>query len=224
MVRQTLQETLHREVLRKILLLQSWVRTALERRHFLQLRRAAVAIQACWRSYSARRALERTQAAVCLQAAWRGYRQRRAYHRWCQSIIRLQSLCRGHLQRRRWVAGCCLLRWLGPGDRNPSRAQGLFKDVSSLPGGHPQDPTGLASPHSMSCLGVGAALHSGTLWPLCILSLPPQEQPCPAWAPPPSPQVGTLLLGRESLLPVPSVQGLPEVPPHRHRAQHTAGL
>ncbi|XP_063084153.1 unconventional myosin-IXb isoform X3 [Cavia porcellus] len=100
MVRQTLQETLHREVLRKILLLQSWVRTALERRHFLQLRRAAVAIQACWRSYSARRALERTQAAVCLQAAWRGYRQRRAYHRWCQSIIRLQSLCRGHLQRR----------------------------------------------------------------------------------------------------------------------------
>ena len=41
------------------------------------------------------------QAAVFLQAAWRGYRQRAAYQRQRQSIIRLQSLCRGHLQRKR---------------------------------------------------------------------------------------------------------------------------
>nr|XP_058918687.1 unconventional myosin-IXb isoform X2 [Kogia breviceps] len=98
--RQALQETLHREVVRKILLLQSWFRMVLERRHFLQMRRAAVTIQACWRSYRVRRALERTQAAVYLQAAWRGYRQRAAYQLQRQSIIRLQSLCRGHLQRR----------------------------------------------------------------------------------------------------------------------------
>ncbi|XP_005409566.1 PREDICTED: unconventional myosin-IXb isoform X3 [Chinchilla lanigera] len=97
--RQALQETLHREVVRKILLLQSWFRAVLERRHFLQARRAAVAIQACWRSYRARRALARTRAAVCLQAAWRGYRQCKAYRCQRQSIIRLQSLCRGHLQR-----------------------------------------------------------------------------------------------------------------------------
>ncbi|XP_028338850.1 unconventional myosin-IXb isoform X2 [Physeter macrocephalus] len=98
--RQALQETLHREVVRKILLLQSWFRMVLERRHFLQMRRAAVTIQACWRSYRVRRALERTQAAVYLQAAWRSYRQRAAYQLQRQSIIRLQSLCRGHLQRR----------------------------------------------------------------------------------------------------------------------------
>ncbi|XP_052498800.1 unconventional myosin-IXb isoform X2 [Budorcas taxicolor] len=98
--RQALQETLHREVVRKILLLQSWFRMVLERRHFLQTRRAAITIQACWRSYRVRRALERTQAAVFLQAAWRGYRQRAAYRRQRQSIIRLQSLCRGHLQRK----------------------------------------------------------------------------------------------------------------------------
>ncbi|XP_006898382.1 PREDICTED: LOW QUALITY PROTEIN: unconventional myosin-IXb [Elephantulus edwardii] len=98
--RQALQETLHREVVRKILLLQSWFRMVLERRHFLQMKRAAVTIQACWRSYRVRRALERTQAAVFLQAAWRGYRQRTAYRRRRQSIIRLQSLCRGHLQRK----------------------------------------------------------------------------------------------------------------------------
>nr|XP_024092541.2 unconventional myosin-IXb isoform X1 [Pongo abelii] len=98
--RQALQETLHREVVRKILLLQSWFRMVLERRHFLQMKRAAVTIQACWRSYRVRRALERTQAAVYLQAAWRGYWQRKLYQRQKQSIIRLQSLCRGHLQRK----------------------------------------------------------------------------------------------------------------------------
>uniref|UniRef100_A0A8D0PHI0 Myosin IXB n=1 Tax=Sus scrofa TaxID=9823 RepID=A0A8D0PHI0_PIG len=98
--RQALQETLHREVVRKILFLQSWFRMVLERRHFLQMRRAAVTIQACWRSYCVRRALERTQAAVYLQAVWRGYRQRAAYQRQRLSIIRLQSLCRGHLQRK----------------------------------------------------------------------------------------------------------------------------
>uniref|UniRef100_G3SAE2 Myosin IXB n=1 Tax=Gorilla gorilla gorilla TaxID=9595 RepID=G3SAE2_GORGO len=98
--RQALQETLHREVVRKILLLQSWFRMVLERRHFLQMKRATVTIQACWRSYRVRRALERTQAAVYLQAAWRGYWQRKLYRRQKQSIIRLQSLCRGHLQRK----------------------------------------------------------------------------------------------------------------------------
>ncbi|OBS58360.1 hypothetical protein A6R68_10489 [Neotoma lepida] len=98
--RQALQERLHGEVLRRILLLQSWFRMVLERRHFLQMKHATLAIQACWRSYRVRRALERTQAAVYLQAAWRGYLQRQAYHRQRCSIIRLQSLCRGHLQRR----------------------------------------------------------------------------------------------------------------------------
>ncbi|XP_019819475.2 unconventional myosin-IXb isoform X11 [Bos indicus] len=98
--RQALQETLHQEVVRKILMLQSWFRMVLERRHFLQMRQAAITIQACWRSYCVRRALERTQAAVFLQAVWRGYRQRAAYQRQRQSIIRLQSLCRGHLQRK----------------------------------------------------------------------------------------------------------------------------
>ncbi|XP_045051604.2 unconventional myosin-IXb isoform X4 [Desmodus rotundus] len=98
--RQALQATLHREVVWKILLLQSWFRMVLERRHFLQMRRAAITIQSCWRSYRVRRALERTQAAVYLQATWRGYRHRVAYRRQRQGIICLQSLCRGYLQRK----------------------------------------------------------------------------------------------------------------------------
>ncbi|KAM8765396.1 unconventional myosin-IXb isoform 18-T18 [Rhynchonycteris naso] len=98
--RQTLQETLHQEVVRKIMLLQSWFRMVLERRHFLQMKRAACTIQACWRSFHVQRTLERTQAAVYLQATWRGYRHRVAYQHQRQSIIRLQSLCRGYLQRK----------------------------------------------------------------------------------------------------------------------------
>ncbi|KAM4888057.1 unconventional myosin-IXb isoform 2-T2 [Thomomys bottae] len=99
-VRQALQETLHREVLRKILLLQSWFRTALERRRFLRARHAALVVQAHWRARQARRARAQARAAVVLQAAWRGFLQRRAFCRRRQSVIRLQSLCRGHLQRR----------------------------------------------------------------------------------------------------------------------------
>ncbi|XP_042526579.1 unconventional myosin-IXb [Dipodomys spectabilis] len=98
--RQALQETLHREVLRKILLLQSWFRAALERRRFLRTRRAARLLQALWRARQARRARARARAAVVLQAAWRGFLQRRAFHLHRQRVIRLQSLCRGHLQRR----------------------------------------------------------------------------------------------------------------------------
>lgn len=43
--RQILQDTLHKEVIRKIILLQSWLRMVLERRRFLRLRQAAVVLQ-----------------------------------------------------------------------------------------------------------------------------------------------------------------------------------
>lgn len=43
--RQILQETLHKEVIRKIILLQSWLRMVLERRRFLRTRQAAIVLQ-----------------------------------------------------------------------------------------------------------------------------------------------------------------------------------
>lgn len=43
--RQLLQDLLHQEVLRRITLLQRWVRSLLCRRHFLSLRHAAITIQ-----------------------------------------------------------------------------------------------------------------------------------------------------------------------------------
>jgi len=43
--RQMLQDTLHKEVMRKIILLQSWLRMVLERRRFLRTRQAAIVLQ-----------------------------------------------------------------------------------------------------------------------------------------------------------------------------------
>ncbi|XP_036619426.1 unconventional myosin-IXb isoform X7 [Trichosurus vulpecula] len=100
--RQILQETLHKEVIRKIILLQSWTRMVLERRHFLQVKQAAITIQAFWRSYRVRRTLAKAEAAAYIQAVWRGYQQRKAYQRLRRSALLLQTAGRGYLQRQRF--------------------------------------------------------------------------------------------------------------------------
>ncbi|XP_039371333.1 unconventional myosin-IXb isoform X9 [Mauremys reevesii] len=100
--RQKLQDTLHKEVIRKIVLLQSWLRMVLERRHFLRMRQATITLQTCWRSYRIRRALERTNAAIYIQSVWRGYRERESYHQQRRRISLVQALVRGHLQRKRF--------------------------------------------------------------------------------------------------------------------------
>lgn len=48
--RQILQDTLHKEVIRKIILLQSWLRMVLERRRFLRTRQAAIVLQVSLRN------------------------------------------------------------------------------------------------------------------------------------------------------------------------------
>ncbi|XP_072457388.1 unconventional myosin-IXb isoform X3 [Notamacropus eugenii] len=100
--RQILQETLHKEVIRKIILLQSWTRMVLERRHFLQVKQAAITIQAFWRSYHVRRILAKAEAAAYIQAFWRGYQKRKAYQRLRRSTLLLQTVGRGYLQRQRF--------------------------------------------------------------------------------------------------------------------------
>ncbi|NXH15725.1 MYO9B protein, partial [Bucco capensis] len=100
--RQVLQDTLHKEVIRKIILLQSWLRMVLERRRFLRTRQAALVLQACWRSRCVRMALQRNNAAVYIQAAWRRYRERKCYLQQKRRICLLQAMVRGHLQRKRF--------------------------------------------------------------------------------------------------------------------------
>ncbi|NXG24959.1 MYO9B protein, partial [Grallaria varia] len=100
--RQILQDTLHKEVIRKIILLQSWLRMVLERRRFLRTRQAAVVLQACWRARCVRMALQRNNAATEIQAAWRRYRERKRFLQHRRRVCLLQALVRGHLQRKRY--------------------------------------------------------------------------------------------------------------------------
>ncbi|XP_053906200.1 unconventional myosin-IXb isoform X4 [Cuculus canorus] len=100
--RQMLQDTLHKEVIRKIILIQSWLRMVLERRRFLRTRQAAIVLQACWRSRCVRMVLQRNSAAVYIQSAWRRYRERKRYLQQKRRICLLQAMVRGHLQRKRF--------------------------------------------------------------------------------------------------------------------------
>ncbi|XP_044311862.1 unconventional myosin-IXb isoform X2 [Varanus komodoensis] len=101
-VRQVLQDTLHREVIQKIITLQSWLRMVLDRRRFLRARQAAITLQACWRAFCVRRALERERAAVCIQSVWRGHREQKSFRKQRGRVCLLQALVRGHLQRKRF--------------------------------------------------------------------------------------------------------------------------
>ncbi|XP_069505320.1 unconventional myosin-IXb isoform X3 [Ambystoma mexicanum] len=98
--RQKLQDTLHKEVIRKIVLLQSWFRMVVARRHYLRMRQAAITIQRCWRSYIDWRI--KHNAAAYIQAIWRGYKQLKKYQEQRTRIQLLQARCRGHLLRKRF--------------------------------------------------------------------------------------------------------------------------
>uniref|UniRef100_A0A8D0L6U4 Myosin IXB n=1 Tax=Sphenodon punctatus TaxID=8508 RepID=A0A8D0L6U4_SPHPU len=97
--RQVLQDRLHKEVVRKIILLQSWLRMVLERRRFLRMQQAAITLQV----RSGLRVLEeRNNAALYIQLVWRGYREQKSYQQQRRRICLLQALVRGHLQRQRF--------------------------------------------------------------------------------------------------------------------------
>ncbi|XP_020567817.1 unconventional myosin-IXa isoform X4 [Oryzias latipes] len=104
--RQQLQASLHREVLRRIVMLQRRFRARLERKQFARMREAASCIQKWWRSH---RPVEQEDycdpvlqegAALCLQTHWRGYRARQRFRRWRQAALVLQKLWRFQLERR----------------------------------------------------------------------------------------------------------------------------
>ncbi|KAK9519321.1 hypothetical protein VZT92_022059 [Zoarces viviparus] len=97
--RQQLQDTLHKDVMHKIIFLQRWFRGRLQRKDFLDMRQAAILIQRSWRRYCKEE--RRRQAATLIQAVWRGRRQRSENHRQRQGATKIQALVRGHSARRR---------------------------------------------------------------------------------------------------------------------------
>uniref|UniRef100_A0A4W3H8E9 Myosin IXB n=1 Tax=Callorhinchus milii TaxID=7868 RepID=A0A4W3H8E9_CALMI len=109
--RQKLQDTLHKEVMRKIILLQGWFRAVLEKRRFVKMRQAAITIQVCvgWgffplpSSACVRRFLQRNTAAAVIQVSWRRCCRRQKHRQQKRSIQLFQSASRGYLVRRRFV-------------------------------------------------------------------------------------------------------------------------
>ncbi|KAI4892972.1 hypothetical protein NFI96_021862 [Prochilodus magdalenae] len=96
--RQKLQETLHREVMRRILILQRWFRACLTRKHYLMKKKAIITLQRSWRCYHES---TRCRAASVIQSAWRHSHQRAEYLRQRESFQKLQRLKKNSERRRR---------------------------------------------------------------------------------------------------------------------------
>uniref|UniRef100_A0A8C9B436 Unconventional myosin-IXa n=1 Tax=Phocoena sinus TaxID=42100 RepID=A0A8C9B436_PHOSS len=121
--RQHLQDLLHQEVLRRIILLQQWFRVLLCRQHFLHLRQASVIIQRFWRNYLNQKqvrdaavqqdALVMASAATLLQASWRAHLERQRYLELRTAAIVIQQKWREHYRRRHMAAICIQARWKG---------------------------------------------------------------------------------------------------------------
>uniref|UniRef100_A0A8C0JA92 Myosin IXA n=1 Tax=Chelonoidis abingdonii TaxID=106734 RepID=A0A8C0JA92_CHEAB len=119
--RQLLQDLLHQEVLRRITLLQRWFRAILERRHFLNLRQAAVIVQKYWRSYQSRKQAEDSlvdtlpfsNAALVLQAHWRGFVERRRFLQMRDAAFIIQNYWQECSRRRHAAAMCIQGGWRG---------------------------------------------------------------------------------------------------------------
>ncbi|KAL7867047.1 hypothetical protein AOLI_G00148610 [Acnodon oligacanthus] len=97
--RQKLQDTLHKDVMHKIIFLQRWFRAKVQRSYFLQLREAAVFVQRTWRRSCQER---RCRAATLIQAAWRGFKHRTEYRQRRTSVTKIQALVRGQSARKRY--------------------------------------------------------------------------------------------------------------------------
>ncbi|KAM7158953.1 unconventional myosin-IXa isoform 4-T5 [Molossus nigricans] len=129
--RQHLQDLLHQEVLRRIILLQQWFRVLLCRQHFLHLRQASIIIQRFWRNYLnqvrdaavEKDALVMTSAATLLQASWRAHLQRQRYLELRTATIIIQQRWRKHYRQRHMAAICIQARWKGYRERKRYQEQ-----------------------------------------------------------------------------------------------------
>ncbi|KAL6106364.1 myo9a [Pungitius sinensis] len=139
--RQRLQALLHQEVLRRIVTLQRRFRAVLERKRFVDVRRAAFVIQRWWRVRLLRQSsvdsADEEEAAVCLQAAWRSYRERRRFLERRDSALVLQRSWRRRCRRRCAAAVTLQAAWRGSRERRRySRTRGALTRLQAMARGH----------------------------------------------------------------------------------------
>uniref|UniRef100_A0A8C1V121 Myosin IXb n=1 Tax=Cyprinus carpio TaxID=7962 RepID=A0A8C1V121_CYPCA len=93
--RQILQEALHKEVMRSIIILQRWFRACLMRKQYLREREGIITIQRSWRYL---RQSYRSRAAIVIQAAWRRSKERTEYLKKREKLKASQTEL-GHLNK-----------------------------------------------------------------------------------------------------------------------------
>ncbi|XP_046506032.1 unconventional myosin-IXa isoform X1 [Equus quagga] len=121
--RQHLQDLLHQEVLRRIIVLQRWFRALLCRQRFLHLRQASIIIQRFWRNYLNQKqvrdaavqkdAVVMASAATLIQASWRAHLERQRYLELRTAAVIIQQRWRELYRRRHMAAICIQARWKG---------------------------------------------------------------------------------------------------------------
>ncbi|XP_076781582.1 unconventional myosin-IXa isoform X6 [Arvicanthis niloticus] len=131
--RQHLQDLLHQEVLRRIVLLQRWFRVLLSRQQFLHLRQASIIIQRFWRNYLNQKqvrnaAVEKdafimASAASLLQASWRAHIERQRYLELRAAAVIIQQRWRELYRCRHRAAICIQSRWRGYRQRKKYKEQ-----------------------------------------------------------------------------------------------------
>ncbi|XP_021026943.1 unconventional myosin-IXa isoform X3 [Mus caroli] len=131
--RQHLQDLLHQEVLRRIVLLQRWFRVLLSRQQFLHLRQASIIIQRFWRNYLNQKQVRNVtvekdafimaSAASLLQASWRAHLERQRYLELRAAAVIIQQRWRELYRCRHRAATCIQSRWRGYRQRKKYKEQ-----------------------------------------------------------------------------------------------------
>ncbi|XP_067665745.1 unconventional myosin-IXb-like isoform X9 [Haliotis asinina] len=100
-----LDEALHRAIMERVIKIQRWVKTILERQNYTRLRTAVVLAQKCTRRWLAQRTLSSLRlefdAALAIQRWYRGITVRRWYLDYQKNVICIQTAVRGFLARKR---------------------------------------------------------------------------------------------------------------------------
>ncbi|KAH9513297.1 Unconventional myosin-IXa [Bulinus truncatus] len=104
-----LDEALHSAIMKRVIIIQKWVKTCLERRYYLRLKEATILIQKQIRRFLAQRDFQQyqlyqlhTEAAILIQSHFRRYLARRSYVARRNGIIFLQAYIRTVLAKRRF--------------------------------------------------------------------------------------------------------------------------
>ncbi|XP_061172961.1 unconventional myosin-IXa-like [Saccostrea echinata] len=101
-----LDEALHSAIMLRVVRIQRWFKTILERRHFVALRSSTIVIQAIIRMYLAKqrklKLIRQLRAVVTIQRYMRGWRARRHYLITVNAVILIQSWYKGWRIRRQY--------------------------------------------------------------------------------------------------------------------------